>query len=335
LFGNDLALVDPMPSFSQTVSIFLVGVFVAAKPACGGEKLVRPDNVPEGWSVFAERLPPVFAPRAASSGVNPDVPPELANFHLMQVGKSGRGGTYDVKEWLRESGINLPKNGLALYRSYNSMLVCIGPAKDIEAIEALSMRCDSVPIDVRVTATLAEMHAPQRAKLQGLPYRRLRSIAEGSWKELEQTQIRTKSGQRAVTRKRQTKQGIETVERSDDERDVPPLAQGETGVSLEVEPVSGIDGDIVDLSLVWLRRNSVSAMPQELESITSMSIRDGEPVVANLWPADSNFRPANGSQRMRTLVLVVTADLVSPEGTPAKLAIAKQIREFRKETVGK
>lgn len=321
-----------MPPFSRAVSILLLFALASLSASYGDEKPVRPSLIPEGWRMFFAKVPPGFITRITESKLA-ELP--IDSFRVQDSTIPGTGRLFDIREWLRELGLKLPEKSIAAFQTNPPALIALAPADDIDLLETLvTPTCGGPPIMVRLTSSLVEMTVPPHAKTKTLSYRRLRSLAGSSWKELEQIQVSTKSGQRAIARKIQGKVEAQDPESPTPEESKPLLAKGETGAAIEVDPVIGPDGRTVDLSFHWARRVTRSTTPDDLEILTSTTVEDGTSVIVGQWPAELGANQGT-SKRIRILALIVTAELLNTEGVPVATAFTEQLRRARENPLTK
>lgn len=320
-----------MSPFSRAVSILLLCISAFLNPARGDDKPVRPPLIPEGWRMFFVKVSPGFITSVTELNLT-ELPGNAFGVHDSKV--PGTGRLFDIREWLRGAGLELPENSFAAFQTDPSAIIALAPAADIDLLETLvTPCCGGPPTLVRLTGSLVEMTVPPHAKTKMLSYRRLRSLAGSSWKELEQIQISTKSGQRTTARKIQGKVEAQDHESPMTEESKPLLAKEETGTAIEVEPVVGPDGTTIDLStLRWARRVMRSTIPDELEISTSTIIEDGTSKVVGQWPVEPGANQAT-SKRIRILTLIVTAELVNTEGVPIATAFAEQLQRAREKAL--
>lgn len=286
--------------------------------------------------MFFAPVPPGFITRITELNV-PEIPADAFSIQDSAVPNPGTERMFDVRKWLRECGLELPEDSIAAFQSHPSAIIAFAPANDIDLLETLvGPTCVGPEFLVRLTGSLVEMTVPPHAKTKMLSYRRLQSLAGSSWKELEQIQVSTRSGRRALTRRVQGKVEVQDRESPTTDESKPLLAKGETGVAFEVEPVIGPDGRTIDLvTFRWARRVMRSMAPDDLEMSTSTIIEDGTTTVVGQWPAEPGANQGATSKRIRTLALIVTAELVTPEGVPIATAFAERLRQAREKALGK
>jgi len=288
-----------MRRFSQMVKLWLTVLVVSC--------LCPADDLPKGWRMFAQKLPPalVLGDGVAEAQLEP-------------------GRAIDVRKYVKELGIEIPPGGVALYQPRSSSFVAFAPNDQVELLESLfpDHWCLGPAHYIRVTGTLAEMRTPPRAKSHGLSYSRLRDLAGESWKEIEQIQVSTKNGHRALARKRI---GGADSKKTEGEEAEYVLSKDEAGALLEIEPVGGADYEKIDLSMIWQSRIVGSANAHDLNVTTSITFHDGTPIVVGQWPVQ-----ADQSQNPRSLILVVTAEWMASEGIRFRDGMADEARKLQR-----
>jgi hypothetical protein len=244
-------------------------------------------------------------------------------------------GRYDLREGLIEAtGIEFPEGALAVYDEAGSTLAMLAPDELITLVEMLGAPGGVVDYQVRVTAALAEFEIERPDKVRQLPYSRLRSVAGNSWRETEELTITSRSGQRAVARQRYG--GEPRKERPPQELGnwTPPLAAGEAGVAIAVEPVVGADGRTIDLNCEWHRRLGKGENSEQFETTSTVKVVSGGTVVAAVWPAFGEGG-AIKKGRVRSLALILRADILNTNGVPIREAFIGGIEKVREAVKSK
>jgi hypothetical protein len=228
-------------------------------------------------------------------------------------------------------GIELSDRSAVYYHEKSASVIAIATEEEIAALESrIGGEFGQVMPHIRITATLAELSTPLRRKIEGLSYVRLRSIAGDSWKDLEQLQLSTTSGQRAIARSRNDSSNISKLESS--QSDSPLLEEGVNGTALELEPVIGPGAQKIDLAFRWLRR--AAEAPMSLDVISTLAIADGSTVLAAQWPLRQDSNATRQLETTRTLVLVLSAEIVTEEGMLLREVYRDQLRKIRERNKG-
>jgi len=299
--------------------LFVGLVFSSVAPLMAGEDK---DILPPGWKITTMQMPGfVFlGPEAVANGA-------------VRIDHA-RGGSirYDVREPLSKvAEVDFPPGAIAIYDERAFTLIVVAPEEIAQRTETFANFCGGGgPTQVRVVATLAEFETDRLSKTRDVPYDRLRSIAGNTWREVEQLTITSKSGQRAVARQRYGDEPREKRPPQELGEWTPPLAPGESGAAIEVEPVIGPDGQTVDLNVVWHRRFGQGADAEQLEATTSTVVTSGVPAVVSLWPAGGKGRPP-ANRPIRSLALVLRAEILNAEGVPVREAFADASRRIREK----
>jgi len=240
---------------------------------------------------------------------------------------------FDLREWLKTNlGVAFPSGALAVYDKAAGHVVCIAPAKVIEAIAPLGLvGCYGPRMEVQLGATLVSFECSSSAKIENLPYERLRSLAGSSWREVEHFMVTAKNGNRVVAERRAGDVAQKSASSSELEKAEPGAEVRARGATIEIEPTIAPDGREIDVNYVFRRWTGEGASADWLETTSSATLTDGIPQIVAFWPLNAPGPALVPGQPLCLLGLMLQVDLINAEGVPVRKVFADQVRQIREK----
>lgn len=225
---------------------------------------------------------------------------------------------FDVREFLRELGAEIPAEGEATFFEGAGALVVRAYGEQMELIEALvgpGTPCYWPYPLIQVNFSLVRFTLNKRLEdSDSLSYANLRLEAGASWNVIGRQLVRTRSG--VITRHESGSANGQPAfmnvpatgktEEAADKVILRNFAENESGTRLVVEPALGPDGRTVEMNLMYRHRSKANAneLAYEYDITTSVSVWDGYPLVLQLVEEDQNERE-DGPRKYRALTLKV------------------------------
>lgn len=221
---------------------------------------------------------------------------------------------FDVRDFLKLQGVEVPAEGEATFSEEASALVIRASEEQIQLVEALiAFPCDGPIPFVQVTFSLVRftLKEPLKDSLS-LSYATLRRDVGDSWQVIDQQLLTTRSGTAArhATGNGSGQAAFVGVsvdgkaDRLAGQFQLRDFAENEVGTRLEVEPVIGPDALTVDVNLTYRHRSKANGheAAYEHELTTSIPMWSGYPEVLQLVAVDQ-AEPFGEPQKYRALIL--------------------------------
>jgi hypothetical protein len=285
--------------------------------------------LPRGWRMAAYPFD-----RAALDRPSADGNVQLADGVRETDAEHERGfRQFDVSAFLAvHVGVEFPKGAIAVFDENSQKILCAAPDSYIGLLDValLSTGCCFGPTQSRVVATLVTFECGSSVKLQGLSYRRLKSVAGSTWHEVEQLTCTAQSGQQRSVIHRLSHELAPKVAADEKPKDAPAcLDEGELGALLAVEPVIGPDGRTVDMNYHFTRRFASGGLTDVLDATGMVTLTAGVPMIVESWPFKASQQIGTNTQRARVYALVLRIDIVNSDGVNVFESFALSAREQR------
>ncbi|HSJ01468.1 MAG TPA: hypothetical protein VK956_03405 [Verrucomicrobium sp.] len=234
-----------------------------------------------------------------------------------------------VEEGIKQQGIHFPPGSRAYLHRATSTLVVVNTSENLDQIQALTeMFCGVRPtllvhelLVVEGEWSLVQSLAAETSGRTDHSFawtRMLALLAKGELKRTGFIRSETRSGQRLLLFAGQSGDAMPRIDlrgvspaARDDDADEEEDTVSRIGTRLEVDPVIGPDGHMIDLNLSFTQhQRQVEGAPSAGALLTSTSMRTGAPRLLYLWKTSE--RVPIGEGRMQAAFLRVSQFSVNP-----------------------
>jgi hypothetical protein len=228
----------------------------------------------------------------------------------------GSPPTYDITEWLANSGAQLSAGGKATYIPRTGTATITATEEDIDLADSLlkSLCCDGA-MSVEITLSVVDFRLSVGTANPDAhwTYPDLKKKAIGALTVRSTLTFLTRSGQTvvssAITRKRK-EVAAETERPAEPKPEKPAVFEtGESGMRATVEPVIGPDNISIDVNLDCSYRSERAETGEvdEFNVVTSLQAVTGAPTIVRMAKAPSLAKPPDQARFDILRALVISA----------------------------